>query len=199
MSHSHKNPVLLIHGIFRKKSIFNKMAKYLENAGWEVHRFDLTPNNATKGLNHLATQIADYVEKNFPPSQPIDLVGLSMGGLVSRYYIQRLGGVKRVQRFITISSPHNGTWMAYFLPLIACVQMRPESKFLQDLNQDLHILEKLQFTSIWTPYDFIIVPGHSSQLTIGNEVKFNIFAHFRMARHSQSLEAVAKALSTPIH
>jgi triacylglycerol lipase len=190
-----KEPVLLIHGIFRKQTVFNRMAAYLQEQGWEVHRFDLKPNNATKGLDELAYQIENYVERNFEPSQKINLVGLSMGGLVSRYYVQRLGGAKRVERFITISSPHNGTWMAYLLPLKACQQMRPNSDFLQDLNSDLEALKQVQFTSIWTPYDFVIVPGSSSQVGIGIEKKLSIFAHFMMVRHDQSLKAVTTALS----
>ncbi len=36
-----------------------------------------------------------------------------MGGVVSRYYLQRLGGLARVRRFVTISSPHHGTVTAY--------------------------------------------------------------------------------------
>lgn len=189
-----RNPVLLIHGIFRKQTVFNTMYAYLTQKGREVHRFDLTPNNATQRLETLAEQIVYYVNNNFPPSQPIDLVGLSMGGLVSRYYVQRLGGIERVQRFVTISSPHNGTLMAYFLPLTACIQMRPGSEFLQELNQDAKMLEEIKFTSIWSPYDFIIVPGHSSKLGIGREIQLSVSPHFRMAVHLSSLEAVANAL-----
>ncbi len=194
MSDREKNPVLLIHGIFRKKAVFNKMAAYLEQQGLEVHRFDLKPNNATKGLDFLAQQIHDYIEKNFSPSQKINLLGLSMGGLVSRYYVQRLGGIERVERFVTISSPHNGTWMAYLLPFQACEQMRPNSAFLQDLNQDIEILNQVQFTSVWTPYDFIIVPSASSQVRVGQDVKVKVFAHFMMARNAQSLKAIYQAL-----
>lgn len=190
-----KEPVLLIHGIFRKQTVFNRMAKHLQQQGWEVHRFDLQPNNATRGLDELAQQIQEYVEKNFAPSQQINLVGLSMGGLVSRYYVQRLGGIERVRRFITISSPHNGTWMAYLLPLKGCQQMRPQSAFLQDLNADIEVLKQVQFTSLWTPYDFVIVPGSSSRLGVGRERKLPVFAHFMMVRHDQSLEAVTMALN----
>ncbi len=193
-----RNPVLLIHGIFRKKGVFNKMSAYLTSLRWEVHRFNLKPNNATLELDKLALQIGDYIEKTFPYSQPLDLVGLSMGGLVSRYYVQRLGGINRVERFITISSPHNGTFMAYALPSIGCVQMRPGSAFLQDLNRDVDVLEKVNFTSVWTPYDFIIVPARSSRLGVGKEVKLSVFAHGMMVRHSSSLNAVAEALRAPI-
>jgi triacylglycerol lipase len=90
------NPVLLIHGFLVKQSVFNRLYAYLKSLGWEVHRFNLNPNDGKIGLDKLAIQIDNYVEENFSPNQPIDLVGLSMGGLVSRYYVQRLGGIKRI-------------------------------------------------------------------------------------------------------
>jgi len=193
-----RNPVLMIHGIFRKMGVFNKMSAYLTQRGWQVHRFNLQPNNATLGLEQLAVQVADYVEKNFPPDVKIDLVGLSMGGLVTRYYMQRLGGIDRVDRYITISAPHHGTWMAYLLPFRGCVQMRPPSAFLQDMNRDVEVLQQVNFTSLWTPYDFIIVPGRSSQMPVGKNIKLSVFAHAMMVRDARAMEAVVEALEAPL-
>ncbi|OJJ26758.1 lipase [Roseofilum reptotaenium AO1-A] len=194
MSNS-RNPVVLIHGIFRKAYVFNRMAKYLKERGWEVHRFDVVPNTSIVGLDQLALQIKTYVDQTFAPDQPIDLVGLSMGGLVSRYYVQRLGGLDKIQRFITISSPHHGTYLAYLLPFIGCVQMRPGSGFLADLNADMHKLEQVKFSSLWTPYDFVIVPAQSSQMPVGKNVKLSVFPHAMMVRSNSTLVTVAKALT----
>ena len=197
-STNNRNPVLLVHGIIRTSTVFRRMSSYLIQQGWSVHSFNLTPNDASLGLDQLAIQVADYVDKTFAPEQPIDLVGLSMGGLVTRYYVQRLGGIDRVQRFITISSPHQGTRMAYLLPRLGCIQMRPGSAFLEDLNQDAMMLERLNFTSIWTPWDFIIVPACSSQMPVGREVKVPVFAHASMVTDTRSLKSVVSALSEPI-
>ncbi|MGB8689680.1 MAG: alpha/beta fold hydrolase [Microcoleus sp.] len=194
-SNCSRNPVLLIHGIFRKSGIFNKMSGHLTQLGWSVYSLNLTPNWGNASLEELAQQMADYIDTNFDPQQPLDLVGLSMGGLVTRYYLQRLGGIHRVQRFIAISSPHSGTWTAYTLWGKGCIQMRPGSAFLEDLNRDATVLGKLNFTSIWTPWDFIIVPASSSQISAAKDVKLSVFAHAMMARHSSSLKAVAEALS----
>ncbi|MBD0307335.1 MAG: alpha/beta fold hydrolase [Microcoleus sp. T3-bin5] len=193
-----RNPVLLIHGIFRKSGIFYKMSAYLTQLGWSVYTLNLSPHWGNASIDELAQQIADYIDKTFAPEQHLDIVGLSMGGLVTRYYLQRLGGINRVQRFIAISSPHSGTWMAYTLWGKGCIQMRPGSAFLEDLNRDAALLEKLNFTSIWTDWDFIIVPASSSQISAAKEVKLSVFAHAMMARHSSSLKAVAEALSEPL-
>ncbi|HLO51129.1 MAG TPA: alpha/beta fold hydrolase [Kamptonema sp.] len=193
-----RNPVLLVHGIFVNSRVFRKMSAYLTNLGWSVHSFNFKSNYGTVGLDELARQVADYADKIFGREQHFDLVGLSMGGLVSRYYVQKLGGFNRVDRFIAISAPHSGTWMAYSLWGKGCVQMRPQSAFLEELNRDVSVLEQINFTSIWTDWDFIIVPAASSQMPVGKEVKLPIFAHGNMARHSKSLAAVAEALAAPI-
>lgn len=193
-----RNPVLLVHGIIRTSAVFRQMSAYLTQQGWTVLTLNLTPNNGTLGLDQLATQISDYVDKNFDPEQPLDLVGLSMGGLVTRYYVQRLGGINRVQRFITISAPNQGTRMAYLSARLGCVQMRPESAFLQDLNQDVNMLESINFTSIWTPWDFIIVPACSSQMPVGRDVKVSVFVHSLMVSNRQCIHTVAAALAEPL-
>ncbi len=199
MSHSNpRNPVVLIHGIFDTKNIFNKMSAYLSQRGWEVHCLNLIPNGGFLGIDRLAEQIVDYVDQTFNPNQPFDLVGFSMGGIVSRYYIQRLGGIHRVQRFITISSPHNGTWTSYLYITPGTLQMRPESNFLKALNQDIEQLNQLNFTSMWTPYDAMIIPAESSQVSVGQEVKVNVLLHSWMVRDDQCLKVIAETLSQPL-
>lgn len=174
------------------------MSAYLSKLGWSVYALNMTLSDANLGLDHLAEEVAAYIDKTFGPKQPIDLVGLSMGGLVSRYYLQRLGGIERVQRFVTISTPHNGTSMAYLLPQPTCIQMRPGSAFIDALNEDAAMLERVTFTSIWTPWDFIILPAHSSRMPVGKEVKVQVFAHAGMVISVKSLQAVAEALKEPV-
>ncbi|MEH2259179.1 esterase/lipase family protein [Nostoc sp.] len=193
-----RNPVLLIHGIDDTEAVFHKMAAQLRLQGWSVYSLDLVPNNGDVGLDQLAKQVADYVTATFAPEQRLDLVGFSMGGIVSRYYVQRLGGINRVQRFITISSPHYGTVVAYGSRRPGCLQMRPDSIFLKDLNSDAVMLEQLDFTSIWTPYDLMIVPANSSQMPVGSKVIVPVTLHPWMLTDSRSLAVVTEALAKPI-
>ncbi len=192
------NSVLLIHGIDDTDAIFHKMIPYLQSQGWEVHSFSMIPSNGKVGLDRLAQQVVDYVDKTFKPEQAIDLVGFSMGGIISRYYIQRLGGIDRVQRFITISSPHQGTLTAYGRSNPGCLQMKPHSAFLDNLNHDVAQLERLNFTSIWTPLDLMILPASSSHLPVGKARKIPVGGHAWMVTDSRVLQAVAEALLEPI-
>ena len=101
--------VLLVHGLNDTRAIFQVMASSLIKLGWSVYDLDLLPSNGELPLDKLAQQVADYVDKTFAPEEKLSVVGFSMGGMVSRYYIQRLGGIERVKNFITIASPHQGT------------------------------------------------------------------------------------------
>ncbi|WP_448560518.1 esterase/lipase family protein [Trichothermofontia sp.] len=194
-----RNPVLLIHGINDTAKIFRRMRAYLEVRGWEVHAISLSPNNGDSGLDELALQIDRYVEQTFARSRPIDLLGFSMGGIICRYYVQRLGGIARVERLITLASPHNGSLMAYLRWNIGCEQMRPNSPFLRDLNRQLEQLTQVQFTSIWTPMDLMILPAVSSSLPIGTDIKLSVLAHAWMVSDPGVLLAVATALSRPLN
>ena len=193
-----KNPVLLIHGIDDTAAVFRKMLPYLTQFGWSVYSLDLFPSNGDRGLEELAKQVADYVQKTFRSAQHFDLVGFSMGGIISRYYIQRLGGINRVQRLITISSPHHGTLMGYFRQNQGCRQMRPNSDFIKDLNRDMALLERLNFTSIWTPLDLMILPARSSQLPVGKEATAGVPLHPWMLTDVKSMNLVVEALREPL-
>ncbi|MBE8966853.1 triacylglycerol lipase [Nostocales cyanobacterium LEGE 12452] len=193
-----RNPVLLIHGIDDTEAVFHRMAAQLRLEGWSVYSLNLVPNNGDVGLDELAKQVADYVTATFAPEQRLDLIGFSMGGIVSRYYVQRLGGINRVQRFITIASPHYGTVVAYGSRRPGCLQMRPDSIFLKDLNSDAVMLGQLDFTSIWTPYDLMIVPANSSQMPVGSQVVVPVTLHPWMLTDPRSLAVVTAALAKPI-
>lgn len=196
---SKPNPVLLIHGIFDTTAVFEHMSGYLTERDWEVHSLNLVPNFGTVGLEKLAHRVADYIANTFGTEQSIDLIGFSMGGIVTRYYLQRLGGIKRVERYISISAPNHGTLMAYTLPFPGVVQMRPNSELLQDLNGDgAKLLSRINFTVMWTPWDLMIIPPSSSRMSVGKEVKLPVLVHKWMLSDKKSKETVARVLAEPV-
>jgi triacylglycerol lipase len=189
-----------------------KIASYLRDLGWRVVDIDLDANTGDTRLEILAQQVAKLIERTFAPDEQIDLLGFSMGGLVSRYYVQRLGGIdvalrdaprterlhQRVGRLITISTPHQGTLAANFSMRTGCKQMRPDSDFMTNLNRDVNMLNRVNFTSIWTPFDLIILPPSSSQLGIGTELQIPVLTHPWMVSDPRTLAAIFDALNQPI-
>lgn len=186
-------PVVLVHGIFASALDMRRLASHLRARGWEVFVPVLTPNRGETPLEELAGQLARYTQRELPGRQ-FDLVGFSMGGLVSRYYLQRLAGPDRVRRFITMAAPHHGTHAARLATAPGCAQMRPGSEFLRDLARDADSLRRVAFTSFYTPLDTIIVPARSSEMAQARNIRMWGFIHPSFILEGRCLRAVAKAL-----
>ena len=120
-----------------------------------------------------------------------------MGGLVTRYYLQRLNGIQKTHKYITISAPNNGTNMAHLLPLKGIEQMLPDSDFLQDLNQDVNeALNNIETLCLWTPFDIMIIPAESSVMGVGKEVNFPVLVHRWMLDDNRVLQEIIDFIST---
>ncbi len=192
-----RNPVLLVHGFGDRQDVFRRLKSYLVTRGWSVYSLNLSPNNGRKSLIELAQQLHYFVAQTFGETHTFDLVGFSMGGLVTRYYLQRLGGIQQVERYVNISTPNQGTLTAFSLPFAGIKEMRPNSDFLRSLNEDVaRSLEATQVTWLWTPYDLMIVPATNSYLPIGREIKLPVLLHPWMLSHPKALKAIANALQT---
>ncbi|MEM8557868.1 MAG: alpha/beta fold hydrolase [Bacteroidota bacterium] len=188
-------PVVLVHGFLDYPVLLGRMRAHLEARGRTVYVPALASNTGRGGLERLSTHLATYLDATLSPGEPYDLVGLSMGGIVSRYVLQRLGGRDRARRFVSISAPHAGTVWARAPLTHGTAQMRPGSAFLRDLDRDVSTLAPLHPVSIWTPYDLTIVPGRSAVLPVGTSVPIPVPLHALMARDSRVLRRVAEALT----
>lgn len=185
--------ILLVHGIFDGGESFDKMAAYLRSTGdWATHAPDLEPNGGQAALDRLAEKIVAYDRRYLPQDRRFILVGFSMGGIVSRYYLQRLGGLERVKQFISISTPHRGTLTAYLNHNPAVRQLRPNSEFLTDLNGDAGRLQQVNHISLWTPFDLMILPATSSKIDNGRNVVIPAPMHYLMLRNRRCWAAVAE-------
>ncbi|NCO76587.1 MAG: alpha/beta fold hydrolase [Cyanobacteria bacterium] len=189
--------ILMIHGITDTGKVFETMTSYFQKKGYKTYTIDLIPNLGTADLRDLAQQVKEYIDNQFTPEEKIILLGFSMGGLVTRYYLQRLNGTEKVEQYINISAPNNGTNLAYFLPLKGIKQMRPDSDFLRDLNTDIkESLNKIKCLIIWTPFDMMIIPANSSLLGIGIEVSFPVLTHKWMLGDEKVFREIDQFLET---
>jgi pimeloyl-ACP methyl ester carboxylesterase len=65
-----------------------------------------------------ARQLAQLIN-TLPADQPLVLIGHSLGTMVSRYYIEHLGGNRRVERLILMGGPHKGAVKGLVSMLVA--------------------------------------------------------------------------------
>ena len=192
----HSNPVVLLHGMGDTSAVFKRLRGWLEERGRTTYAPDLIPRGGGALLEELSRQTAGFIDQSVGRDQAIDLVGFSMGGLVARYYVQRLGGLARTSHLITISSPHRGTRMAFLSRTPGVRQMRPGSEFLKDLDRDSHVLKRVVFTSIWTPWDLMIIPASSSVAMEARSIRVHVAAHPLMLRSRTVFRLIEQSLTS---
>lgn len=154
--------VVLVHGFLEDGSAFSFLKARLEKRGCECLVPRLRPSDGRGGLERLAEGLKQDIDARCGRDEPISIVAFSMGGLVSRHYLQNLGGAARCDQLITISSPHHGTHAAWLYPSAGAVQMRPNSGFLRNLEAGEDRLGGMPVVSYRTPLDLIILPASSS-------------------------------------
>ena len=136
--------VLLLHGFFQTRNIWEIMEKRLRRDGYGVISLNLGGlfwRFNTEAIHKQAEFINEKMEgicskyslNNF------HIIGHSMGGLVAKSYIQTSGGSKRAKSLITLGTPHHGTPTALLGVLLmgagvvsrSPFQMLPSSSFLK--------------------------------------------------------------------
>jgi len=92
-----------------KQDQYNRMGDYLvEELNYRrgVDFFEF-PYDWRQDVRISARQLAQLIER-IPPERPLILIGHSLGTMVIRYYVERLGGSKHVERLILMGGPHKG-------------------------------------------------------------------------------------------
>lgn len=189
--------VVLVPGFMDGPSIFWRMDRHLRQRGWTTHAMPLLDRSGRCGLERLGEQLQAFVDERIPPHRRAAVVGFSMGGLVARWYLQRLDGLARVDRLVTIATPHRGTHAARLVGGAGCRQMRPGSAFLAALNADAERLSPTAPVSIWTPFDLTVVPTASAVLPIGRAVRVPVVQHTLMLWSRVVFDVVAETLGSP--
>ena len=95
----------------------------------------------------------------------VDIISHSMGGLSSRYYTKNLGGDQKVDDWVSLGGPNHGTDTANFCFDTSCVEMRPNSSFLNALNSGDETPGAVNYGTWWSPCDEVINPDSSVSLS----------------------------------
>jgi triacylglycerol lipase len=186
--------VVLVHGIFENGRSYKYMRKHLEKRGFTCYVPKMVPSDGRGGLENLATNLKEDIDAHFGTNEPINIVAFSMGGLVSRYYLQNLGGATRCKQLITISSPHHGTKAGWIYPSKGAEQMRPGSQFLTDLKTTEGNLGKMPVASYRTPMDLIILPPTSSVWERAENIEYPVILHPLMVTSNRVIDDITRRL-----
>tara|TARA_B100000579_G_scaffold297776_1_gene247819 strand:+ start:150 stop:752 length:603 start_codon:yes stop_codon:yes gene_type:complete len=192
-----KRPIFLVHGLWNDPKLFEKLLKKVKEDDYQIYIPHLPHKFGKTSLWRLARDLDSQIEQLVGPEIEIDIVGFSMGGLISRLWIQKYNGFLRTKRLFTIGTPHFGTYTAqlmpyFFMPGIA--EMKRGSNLLSKLNNDMTSLEKVECTSFFTKWDLMSFPGWQAKLSIGDSYHLPVFTHKELITNSLSLEILARKI-----
>jgi pimeloyl-ACP methyl ester carboxylesterase len=143
--------VVLVHGFLASAGVFRPLRARLEReTGARVATFTHAPG---VGIQRIARRLARLVDQ-FPEGTRITVVGHSLGGIVARWYVQELGGHRRVARTMSLASPFGGIDVPQVL---VGNDLHEQSVLLRRLRERAHLCG-VPHTSI-VGEDDTVVPG----------------------------------------
>lgn len=184
--------IVLIHGYMGNSSNFLPLIGYLraKSITDQVLAFNYPSAN---GIEKSARELKEFLRRHVRGGT-IDLVCHSVGGLVARVYLQDLGGARRVERCITLATPHKGTYNAYWITSRVGNELRPNSELLQRIERSEKKASKVRFTSIVAGSDNVVLP----RIFAANQdtVHVSDLGHIGLLFSPTVFHAIAKCLKT---
>jgi pimeloyl-ACP methyl ester carboxylesterase len=158
-------PIVLVHGIVDNRSAFTMLRRGLRRRGFGcIRAFSYPPH--TSDVRATASRLGVFIDGvcDETGADYVHVVGHSLGGLVARYYVQRLGGDAKVHTLVTLGTPHEGTHAARFLPHPLIRQLRPDSDLVNELAEPAPQCAT-RFVAVHSDIDQMIVPARSAMIT----------------------------------
>src|SRR6478735_4395653 len=170
-------PILLVHGMADNRSVFTLLRLGLRRRGFG-HMTTMNYSILTGDVRVAAAQLAEEIEAIVAETgyERIHVVGHSMGGLIARYYVTRLGGDERVHTLVTLGTPHQGTYTAYGWHNQLTRQLRPGSGLMRELDQPVPDC-RTRFVVYWSDLDQMVFPQRNAALNHPDLQAHNIDLH----------------------
>jgi triacylglycerol lipase len=167
-----KLPVLYVPGFLSPFTYAWYFERGLRRQGYEFDQVAF-PRLALGDMAEMARTLATHVEAVAGEFGLVNLVCHSAGGLIARYYLQKLNRLAPVSSIVFLGTPHEGTLAAYPGFLVrTCRQMTPESKFMYSLGDSgLGRILTDRSLSLYSTHDLLVIPFESGRLAGGRNVR----------------------------
>ena len=192
-----RNPIILIHGLWNTSSIFSFITSKLDEQGVDYFAPTLNHSFGMTSIVELTNLMDQLILEKYGLQQEIDVLGFSMGGVIGRYWINKLNGYKRTKRFITIGSPHNGTLASQLVPKYpfrGISEMKINSSLLRDLSKYDYFLNDIDCISFFTFWDLMVFPGWRAHLNVGEKISLKILKHRNLVRNPAAVDRIIERL-----
>ena len=147
---------VLVHGFVGNRGFWNPWLRELQASGRAYVAVTLEP--AFGSIDHYVEIVDDAIARvTAATGQPPLLICHSMGGLAARAWLRDSDG-SRVNRVVTIATPHRGTWLARFGRTVNGRQMRMGGEWLQKIEGERTSARQVPFTCWYSNCDNIVFP-----------------------------------------
>ncbi|MGW5263548.1 esterase/lipase family protein [Microbispora sp. NPDC004025] len=192
------NPVVFVHGYTGNSTNFAALQAYLVANGWSGSRlFGYNYNWA--GSNVISAQgLAAFVDdvKARTGASKVDIVNHSMGGLVTRWYLQKLGGAANVGHVASLAGANHGTTYAGACTIyVSCIEMLPGSAYITSLGGD-ETPGSARYGTWVSPCDGIIIPYTSTRLSGADNHTLACVDHLSILSNVQAMSGVRDLLDS---
>lgn len=176
------NPILFVHGYGRSSQDWDVMIAQFKAAGWTSPEIYTMDYGVLQTNVSIAAEIKSRVDNILATTSAtkVDIIAHSMGSLSTRYYIRNLGGDAKVDAWVSLGGPNHGTTTANDCGFNPCIEMRPASAFLADLNAGDETPGTVRYATWWSPADQTILPSNSVLLTGATNTQTAAIGHFNL-------------------
>lgn len=186
-------PVLFVHGWTENRQSWRRVLNSFKNEqSRRLYTINLWPIDAP--VDSYRVQLSRKIDEILSETKhdKLTLVGHSMGGLIARDYIKQYGG-ERVERLITLGSPHQGTCLTFPAIAVAAKQMQSNSSFLRELAADKNI-ESVDVHCIVSMHDNLVVPFDKGWLPGCSRHMVTRYGHVGMVTAPETLSILRTLL-----
>jgi triacylglycerol lipase len=194
------DPVLLVHGFRGSSSGWQALRTSLLAQGYrdsEIGAIDYADDASNVDVAHEIARAAAALRARTGAAR-IDVVSHSMGAISSRYWLERLGGARDVDAWVSLAGVNEGTVWAYgCYVLTPCREMVPTSSVLDRLNRAFDPSGTTRYGAWWSPCDEAILPHANAELPGAHNVETACLGHTEMRTDPRVLGQVVRFLGTP--
>jgi triacylglycerol lipase len=160
-------PVIFVHGFAGDASNWVAAIAAFRLAGYtssELYTYDYNWAGDNKVSARGLGTMVDQVRARTGAAQ-VDIVNHSMGGLVTGWYVNELGGQPKVRHVASIAGANHGTTSAFAcIALVSCQEMAPGSSFITQYTAGDETPGNTRYATWYSPCDGVIIPYTSTPL-----------------------------------
>ena len=185
--------VLVLHGYAGHPRSHSLLRRHLRQAGYATESVDMRGEDNVQGMGDW---VRDWILEHVEPDEPIAIVAHSLGGVVARFALREEGVRQRVDRLITLGSPHEGTRIAELVESEKASQMERDAELTKALEQQEPWDESLpRLTCFWSRDDLMMVPPEAAIADGAEAQELEGITHYGYMLRPRVWRAVEAALA----